>query len=355
MSVISRERRRIVGIRYPMLAALGLLLVLTDAGAVHQQSNLLLSYANTSFGFPGTTSNRGISVTRVLQDGELERVIRLPGICAKETIVNWGYTDVALRQVWIQKTGRKLQLIYEGGTLTDCMDDILTDSEERSCTSSTHLDDDYDDEISVELFEVDGQEDALRIPQDLSWLSSVSNLRHRCTHVRNRARNQLISQHRRRKYSKLLNGTNSGHRQRRGKSRSRRDLLMIPGTQWCGRGHRATKYTNLGGFGTADACCRRHDTACPFFIPAFETRYGFFNWGISSMMHCACDERFRTCLKMAGTASANFIGKIFFDVLRTKCFILKPQKVCTKWSWMGKCQHYEYRKQAHVRDNVPYH
>lgn len=159
---------------------------------------------------------------------------------------------------------------------------------------------------------------------------------------------------------------------------------MIPGTQWCGRGHRATKYTNLGGFGTADACCRRHDTACPFFIPAFETRYGFFNWGISSMMHCACDERywtsitfkhyptknlnrnqtyhffyhlcrFRTCLKMAGTASANFIGKIFFDVLRTKCFILKPQKVCTKWSWMGKCQHYEYRKQAHVRDNVPYH
>lgn len=65
--------------------------------------------------------------------------------------------------------------------------------------------------------------------------------------------------------------------------------------------------------------------------------------------------RFRTCLKMAGTASANFIGKIFFDVLRTKCFILKPQKVCTKWSWTGKCQHYEYRKQAHVRDNVPYH
>lgn len=87
---VSRERRRIVGIRYPMLPALGLLLVLTDAGAVHQQSNLLLSYANTSFGFPGTTSNRGISVTRILQDGELERVIRLPGICAKETIVNWG-------------------------------------------------------------------------------------------------------------------------------------------------------------------------------------------------------------------------------------------------------------------------
>ncbi|XP_048261667.1 uncharacterized protein LOC100642516 isoform X1 [Bombus terrestris] len=355
MCVLPRERRRIIWIPYSMLLAFGLLLVLSDAGAVHQQSNLLLPFTNVSFGFAKAATNRGISVTRILQDGELERVIRLPGICAKETIVNWGDTDVALRQVWLQETARKVQLIYEGGTLTDCVDEKLDVGDERSCTSSTHLDDDYDDETSVELFDVDDQEDSSRIPQDLSWLSSTSDLRHRCTHVRNRARNQLISQHRRRKYSKLLNGTSSSHRQRRGKSRSRRDLLMIPGTQWCGRGHRATKYTNLGGFGTADACCRRHDTACPFFIPAFETRYGLFNWGISSMMHCACDERFRTCLKMADTASANFIGKIFFDVLRTKCFILKPQKVCTKWSWMGKCQHHEYRKQAHVRENVPYH
>ncbi|CAL7949562.1 unnamed protein product [Xylocopa violacea] len=339
-----------------MLLALGLLLVLPDAGAVHQRSNLLLPpYANTSYRLAKGASNRGISVTRILQDGELERVIRLPGICAKETVVNWGDTDVALRQVWLLESARNLQLIYEGDTLTDCVDEKFANGDESSCTSSAHSDGDYNDRVSVELFDVDGQEVSSRIPQDLSWLSSTAELRHRCSHTRNRARNQLMAQHRRRKYSKFLNGTGNSHRQRRGKSRSRRDLLMIPGTQWCGRGHRATKYTNLGGFGTADACCRRHDTACPFFIPAFETRYGLFNWGISSMMHCACDERFRTCLKMADTASANFIGKIFFDVLRTKCFILKPQKVCTKWSWSGKCQHHDYRKQAHVRDNVPYH
>lgn len=106
--------------------------------------------------------------------------------------------DVALRQVWLQETARKVQLIYEGGTLTDCVDEKLDVDDERSCTSSTHLDDDYDDETSVELFDVDDQEDSSRIPQDLSWLSSTSDLRHRCTHVRNRARNQLISQHRRR-------------------------------------------------------------------------------------------------------------------------------------------------------------
>ena len=330
-----------------MLLAFGLLLLLlSDARALRQRSS-----AHSSNSSSRATSSRGISVTRILQDGELERVVRWPGICAKETVVNWGDTDVALRQVWLQETGRRLQLIYEGGTLADCVDEQLDEDDERSCASSGPADVDYDDEASIEVFDVEDEEDAWRIPQDLSWLSSTSELRHRCARVRARARNQVVAQHRRRKHA---NATSSGRKQRRGRSRSRRDLLMIPGTQWCGRGHRATKYTNLGGFGSADACCRRHDTACPFFIPVFETRYGLFNWGISSMMHCACDERFRTCLKMAGTASANFIGKIFFDVLRTKCFVLKPQKVCAKWSWMGKCQRHEYRKQAHVRDNVPY-
>ncbi|XP_034192748.2 uncharacterized protein LOC117610009 [Osmia lignaria lignaria] len=351
MRVLRRERRRIVWIRYSMLLALGLLLVLSDARALHQQSNVL-QFSNSSLEI-SRTSNRGISVTRILKDGELERIVRFPGICAKETIVDWGGTDVALRQVWLQETGRRLQLIYEAGGLTDCLDEKVDDDDDQESCSSSVYSDDYDDDTSVEMFDVD-EENPSRIPHSLSWLSSTSELRHRCSHVRTRARNQLIAQHRRRKFVKLLNGTTSNHRQRKGKSRSRRDLLMIPGTQWCGRGHRATKYTNLGGFGRADACCRRHDTACPFFIPAFETRYGLFNWGISSMMHCACDERFRTCLKMAGTSSANFIGKIFFDVLKTKCFILKPQKTCTKWSWMGKCQHHEYRKQAHIRDNVPY-
>lgn len=105
--------------------------------------------------------------------------------------------DVALRQIWLQQTSRKLQLIYEGGTLTDCVDEKIANDSERSCTSNTGSDD-YDDETSVELFDVDDQEDTLGIPQSLSWLSSTSELRHRCTRVKNRAKNQLLSQHRRR-------------------------------------------------------------------------------------------------------------------------------------------------------------
>ncbi|KAJ9598184.1 hypothetical protein L9F63_011133, partial [Diploptera punctata] len=77
----------------------------------------------------------------------------------------------------------------------------------------------------------------------------------------------------------------------RRRKRELMDLFRIPGTKWCGKGQSATKYTNLGGFGRADKCCRVHDTACPFYIAGFEEKYGLFNWRINTIMHCACDER----------------------------------------------------------------
>jgi hypothetical protein len=67
---------------------------------------------------------------------------------------------------------------------------------------------------------------------------------------------------------------------------------------------------------------------------------------------CVC--RFRTCLKMADTGPANLIGKLFFNIVQTKCFVLKPEKLCVKRSWWGKCLKHAYRKQAYLRDNVPY-
>ncbi|KAI4500882.1 hypothetical protein M0802_004093 [Mischocyttarus mexicanus] len=343
-----------------MLLALGLILLLPLVGAFRQGRDILAT-SNGTTGFAEVFSDRAFVVTRIQSDGKVERAIRWPGICAKETIVNWGDIDVTLRQVWEQNSGRKLQLIYEGGSLTDCIDEELARGDERSCLLSNIHSDDYDDEATTafvqdEVFQFDDDNLSTVSQQDFSWISSTSEIRHRCNRLRTRTRNQVIAQHRKREYRKNVNETFNERRDRRGgrSRRRRRELLLIPGTQWCGRGHRATKYTNLGGFGVADACCRRHDTTCPFFIPAFEARYGLFNWGITTMMHCTCDERFRTCLKMARTSSANFIGKIFFDVLQTKCFVLKPQKICTKRSWWGKCQHHEYRKQAYIRDNVPY-
>ncbi|KAG8326056.1 hypothetical protein J6590_051392 [Homalodisca vitripennis] len=57
---------------------------------------------------------------------------------------------------------------------------------------------------------------------------------------------------------------------------------------------------------------------------------------------------------MADTGSANLVGKLFFNVVQTKCFVLKPEKICVQRSWWGKCKKMHYRKQAHIRDNMPY-
>ncbi|XP_014471251.1 PREDICTED: uncharacterized protein LOC106742622 isoform X2 [Dinoponera quadriceps] len=326
-----------------LLLTLGFTFTQPCVGASPQQDTYFARSTNVSF--IGTSSS--ISVIRISSDGRLERIIRWPGACAKETIVNWGVRNVTLRQVWLEKSSRKLQLIYTGETLADCIDERFVRWDDSECLPHSYYYEYGDgDEVSIEVFQLDNK-DVSRIPRDLLWLLSTSD--RWCYRARMRIR--AVGQRRHRKYTRSTTNAKTNDRKQ---SRGRRDLFMIPGTQWCGRGHRATKYTNLGGFGVADACCRKHDTACPLFIPAFETRYGLFNWGISSMMHCACDERFRTCLKMARTASADFIGKIFFDVLQTKCFVFKKQKICLKLNGQGNCARHIYRKQAYTRDNVPY-
>ncbi|XP_050359658.1 uncharacterized protein LOC126779581 isoform X4 [Nymphalis io] len=64
--------------------------------------------------------------------------------------------------------------------------------------------------------------------------------------------------------------------------------------------------------------------------------------------------RFRACLKLADTSVSNMVGKLFFNIVQTKCFILKPVKMCTQRSWWGKCLRRGYMKQAFLRDNLPY-
>ncbi|CAH1642090.1 unnamed protein product [Spodoptera littoralis] len=132
------------------------------------------------------------------------------------------------------------------------------------------------------------------------------------------------------------------------------ELLRVPGTKWCGKGFSATRYSQLGGHTRTDRCCRVHDLRCPFWIGGMEKKYGIYNWRVNTLMHCRCDERFRACLKLADTSVSNMVGKLFFNVVQTKCFILKPVKMCTQRSWWGKCLRRGYTKQAFLRDNLPY-
>ncbi|XP_043470952.1 uncharacterized protein LOC122504114 isoform X1 [Leptopilina heterotoma] len=319
-----------------MLLTLGLLFLQLAGSSLQTKDFFLLENHSMDSFYQGnvilneTSSNEGKEI-----------FIESPEFSVKETTFNRGDAEVTLREVCLKKKNRKLLLLFENGILTDCNDE---NKSPEQCT----------EEISS-LENVDSfhkQENNSSIVKQFTWLLDIENLYQHCNGVKSRNKNQIIYQHRQWNQLSLVEKS----REFEGNHiRSRRDLFLIPGTKWCGKGYSATKYTSLGGFGTADSCCRKHDLSCPFWIPAFESRYGLYNWGVSTMMHCACDERFRTCLKMAQSSSANVVGKIFFNVIRLKCFILKKRKkkFCKKWAAKGKCLEYDKYK-AVLKKNLYY-
>ncbi|XP_035899130.1 uncharacterized protein LOC118506298 isoform X1 [Anopheles stephensi] len=184
------------------------------------------------------------------------------------------------------------------------------------------------------------------IPADLLELLNFRELKQRCN-VRHMQLKQI---------AQGLQSSDPEHQRIANENlqRQRRDLssmLRVPGTKWCGKGWSARSYVEMGGYSKADRCCRQHDLSCPFWILGFETKYNLFNWRVNTLMHCGCDERFRTCLKMADSSDANLVGKLFFNIVQMKCFVLKPETVCVKRTWWNKCEKKIRRKRAHLRDN----
>ena len=134
----------------------------------------------------------------------------------------------------------------------------------------------------------------------------------------------------------------------------------MPGTNWCGKGWRADTAKSMGGYAGADRCCRHHDLGCPISIEPGQTKYGLTNVKIHTVMHCSCDERFRSCLKMARTQAADIVGNLFFNTINIPCFVFSKEKVTTKQSlqalptllltqvcsarnWWGHCTEVEER------------
>jgi len=105
---------------------------------------------------------------------------------------------------------------------------------------------------------------------------------------------------------------------------------IMPGTLWCGVDDIAESYKSLGAHWKVDRCCRAHDH-CPVKVKAFRSRYGLQNFSPSTKSHCACDERFFTCLREANSQKADAVGKIFFNFLKMQCMekVFVPTR-CTK-------------------------
>ncbi|XP_055845723.1 acidic phospholipase A2 PA4 [Episyrphus balteatus] len=137
------------------------------------------------------------------------------------------------------------------------------------------------------------------------------------------------------------------------RKRALSDWLIAPNTRWCGRGNTAGSYNHLGGASSADKCCRRHDH-CQHNIPGMATKYDLFNYRPFTLSHCSCDRRFHTCLKMASNSDANMVGKLFFNVVQTQCFVLKPEKVCLQRSTEGVCEKEGIKHKAYLKDNLDF-
>ncbi|XP_034473127.1 acidic phospholipase A2 PA4 [Drosophila innubila] len=132
------------------------------------------------------------------------------------------------------------------------------------------------------------------------------------------------------------------------------DWFIAPNTRWCGKGNLANgTYNQLGGASMADKCCRKHDH-CKKYIPALSNRYDLFNYRPYTLSHCSCDRRFRTCLKMASDEDANTIGKLFFNMVQTQCFILKTESICLQHGTGDTCLKMELRTKAYLKDNLKF-
>ncbi|XP_011678633.1 uncharacterized protein LOC105445152 [Strongylocentrotus purpuratus] len=134
-----------------------------------------------------------------------------------------------------------------------------------------------------------------------------------------------------------------------GHRRSRRSL-MYPGTLWCGAGHRAKSEYALGDNTFTDRCCRAHDF-CPMDmqILAFKTKYYMTNKNMFTLSHCACDKRFHKCLRQVRNAVSYDVGNMYFNILTSQCFVVRQKKQCVENGWWGKCNRYEKRPTALLR------
>jgi len=130
--------------------------------------------------------------------------------------------------------------------------------------------------------------------------------------------------------------------------RAKRNLI-IPGMNWCGVGNVSADNDALGEIAAPDRCCKEHDR-CPYTIEAMTTKYNMYNYRMTTISHCECDDIFRTCLRMVSSREADIVGELFFNYLGMKCFIFKRETVCAERSWWGKCVRETTQWAAELRD-----
>ncbi|OTF76467.1 hypothetical protein BLA29_002062 [Euroglyphus maynei] len=59
-------------------------------------------------------------------------------------------------------------------------------------------------------------------------------------------------------------------------------------------------------------------------------------------------------MRVANSGAANLVGKIYFNVVKTKCFMFKMDEMCIDSTWWGNCIETKRRKRAVFREPMEY-
>lgn len=120
-------------------------------------------------------------------------------------------------------------------------------------------------------------------------------------------------------------------------------VLILPGTNWCGAGHRAKEIQDLGFNEDTDQCCRAHDL-CDDNLASGETRNNLTNDSSFTKLNCQCDQEFYECLEKVDSVVSNTVGRLYFNVLGRECYTYDhPYTVCKthKIFLRAMCKEYE--------------
>lgn len=95
------------------------------------------------------------------------------------------------------------------------------------------------------------------------------------------------------------------------------------------------------------------DIRSPLLDGNYKCTYGC-RVGNPNILLCCRHHRFKDCLKSAKTKVSDMIGKLFFNIAKTKCFSFKREKTCKKRSWWGKCLKTKKSKKAFFKAGISY-
>jgi secretory phospholipase A2 len=225
--------------------------------------------------------------TVLMTDGQRVQHIIHNGILARDTVIPNHPEELSYREV---TDGKELvQAIMQGrDKVLDC--DIRKNDQAVTMFTETFVPDQFRNPKQIKEENITTLRSGESLPESIRHLADFHSLLKKCREHhkyvklslrRSKQSKEGYSGTLRKKRAAIHRAVNEG---------DEADFGILPGTNWCGRGSKTSRYEELGTNRDTDKCCRTHDH-CPFYIGAMQTKYGYLNFRLHTLSHCDCDHQ----------------------------------------------------------------